>query len=160
MCQSLGSLLLPLLNVEEHKEGHHRENAEANGAYIKGRVAPADCLDLKQVGALLRIRCLTVTHFGVVRIISVGAYEVRGRGHVALDHPLEAAHRFVGSVVGFRDDIVAAGLVPGEVVLRLSPRAVPLAYGRVTQLHLYGFVGRVCPSWQGLVKSPCHGDFV
>jgi len=36
------SLSLSLLNIEEHKERHDGESTEANGADIKGRVAPAD----------------------------------------------------------------------------------------------------------------------
>lgn len=141
------SLCLSLLNIEEHKESHYGESTETNGADIKGRVAPADWVDLKQVAALLRVCRLPIGHFLAVRIKRVGAYEVRGFGHVALDHPLEPLHGSVRSVVGFGHDFVLACLVPGEFVLGLSPRAVLLADGRIAQLHLYGFVGRVCPRW-------------
>jgi len=45
LTQSLGGRSLcplSLLNIEEHRESHHGESTEANGADIKGRVAPAD----------------------------------------------------------------------------------------------------------------------
>lgn len=94
-------------------------------------MAPADSVDLEQVGALLGVGGLAVSHFLVVGVERVGAYKVRGFGHVALDQPLEPLHGLVGSVVGFGHDLVLAGLVPFQLVLGLSPRAVLLANGRV-----------------------------
>lgn len=110
-------------------------------------MAPTDCMDLKQVARLVGIRGLAVTHFPVIGVKCVGAYKVRGSRHVSLNQPLEAMHRFVGSVVGHLHDVVLACLVPVELVLGLSPSTVLLADWRVTQLQLYGFVGRVCSRW-------------
>lgn len=105
----------------------------------------------------MRPRVLTVSHCDPGGVVGVGAYEVRGGRHVALDSPLEGLH---GGVVRLGDDIVLAGLVLDEVVHRLPPRAVDLAHGGVAQLHRDGLVGRVSPSWEALVQTPFNRDFV
>lgn len=50
-------------------------------------MASGDCLDLKEVGGFVSICALTISHLGSFRVESVGAYKVRGSGHVTLNGP-------------------------------------------------------------------------
>lgn len=88
---------LSLLSEEEPHQGYDGESTEANGSNIKRHVASSDCLDFKEVGSFFGVSVLTVSHFVILSVESVGAYEVRGGRHVALDGPLKG---LVGVAVG------------------------------------------------------------
>ena len=105
------SVSLPLLVVEETKQGNDGENTEAYGADINCGVASTDCLDLKQIGGLICICCLPESHLFVIGVVSIGSYEVRGSRHVTLNSPIEGLGGSVGGAVRSSSDLVLASPV-------------------------------------------------
>lgn len=80
---------------EESKQGHNGEDAEANGCNIERRVASCDSLDIKEVSCLLVTGALTVSHLVTFSVKSIGAYEVRSSGDVALNDPVQGLEALV-----------------------------------------------------------------
>lgn len=104
-------------------------------------MAASDCLDLKEVSDFVSICSLAITHFSTIRVVSIGAYKIRGSGHVTLNCPLYGLDSSVGRVIRFSNDVELASFVLVQVVHGFSPRAVHLAYRRVAELDLDGLVG-------------------
>jgi hypothetical protein len=72
---SLRPLWLSLLDVEENKQGHNREDTKANWANINCHVAAGDWFHLKQICGLVCIYCLSVSHLVLIGVIGIGTYE-------------------------------------------------------------------------------------
>jgi hypothetical protein len=72
---SLRPLWLSLLDVEENKQGHNREDTKANWVNIHCHVAAGEWFHLKQICGLVCICCLPVSHLVLIGVVCIGTNE-------------------------------------------------------------------------------------